>query len=168
VDKAAAPGHCRPCHPTCVAAQSIGTPPSDSSFGVRILRPAPLNTPPPTTTLTYRADPRGQFMVTAEVNGAPVGFLVDTGATLVVMTAKDARAAGINLRDLVFNQIVHTSNGPVAAAAVLLREIRVDKLAIHDIRAAVIEKLDQSVLGMSFLSRLQSFQLQQGTLTLYW
>jgi len=154
--------------PTFVGAQSNGTPPSDSAFGVRIFRPTPLDTPPPTSRLTYHADPRSQFMITAEANGAPVRFLVDTGATLVVLTAKDASAAGIDLRNLVFNQVMHTSNGMVRAASILLREIRVEKLSIRDIRAAVIEKADQSVLGMSFLSRLKSFQLRQGTLTLDW
>src|SRR5712691_2227 len=147
--------------PTFVGAQSNGTPPSDSAFGVQIFRPTPLNTPPPTSRLTYHADPRSQFMITAEANGALVRFLVDTGATLVVLTAKDARAAGFDLRDLVFNEVMHTSNGMVRAASVLLREIRVEKLSIRDIRAAVIEKADQSVLGMSFLSRLKSFQLRQ-------
>ena len=147
--------------PSLGAAQANGTPPSDSPFGVRILRPLPLDTPSPASRRTYRADSRGQFMITAEANEAPVRFLVDTGATLVVLTVMDARAAGINLRDLVFNQVVHIGNGPVPAASVLLREIRVEKLSIRDIRAAVIEKADQSVLGMSFLSRLKSFQLRQ-------
>ncbi len=139
-----------------------------AGVGVRILRPPPLDTPPPTSRRAYHADPRGQFMITAEANGASVRFLVDTGATLVVLTTKDARAAGIDLRDLVFNQVVHTGNGMAPAASVLLREIRVEKLSIRDIRAAVIEKADQSVLGMSFLSRLKSFQLRQGVLTLDW
>ncbi len=154
--------------PTFVGAQSNGTPPSDSAFGVRIFRPTPLDTPPPISRLTYRANPRSQFIITAEANGAPVRFLVDTGATLVVLTAKDAGAAGIDLRDLVFNQVMHTSNGMVRAASVLLREIRVESFSIREIRAAVLEKADQSVLGMSFLSRLKSFQLRQGTLTLDW
>ena len=154
--------------PTFVGAQSNGTPPSDTAFGVRIFRPTPLDTPPPTSRLTVHADPRNQFMITALANGAPVRFLVDTGATLVVLTAKDARTAGIDLRDLVFNEVVHTSNGMVRAASVLLREIRVERLSIRDIRAAVLEKADQSVLGMSFLSRLKSFQLRQGTLTFDW
>ena len=154
--------------PTFVGAQSNGTPPSDGAFGVRIFRPTPLDTPPPTSRLTYRANQRSQFIITAEANGAPVRFLVDTGATLVVLTAKDAGAAGIDLRNLVFNQVMHTGNGMVRAASVLLREIRVDGFSIRDIRAAVLEKADQSVLGMSFLSRLKSFQLRQSTLTLDW
>ena len=106
--------------PSAVARSRAVTPSSDSGVDVRILRPVPLDTPPPTVTLTYRADPRGQFMIMAETNGAPVRFLVDTGATLVALTT---RAAGIDLRNLVFDQVVRTSNGSIPAASVLLREI---------------------------------------------
>ena len=127
--------------PSAVARSRAVTPSSDSGVDVRILRPVPLDTPPPTVTLTYRADPRGQFMIMAETNGAPVRFLVDTGATLVALTT---RAAGIDLRNFIFDQVVRTSNGSIPAASVLLREIRVGKLSVHHIRATVIEKVDRS------------------------
>ena len=96
--------------------------------------------------------------LTARVNGAQVKFLVDTGASLVGLSPDDAKSAGIDPGQLTFNQSVHTANGTVRAAFTRIREIRLDQLEINDVPAAVIESLKQSVLGMSFLSRLKGFE----------
>jgi len=63
---------------------------------------------------------------------------------------------------------VQTANGPARAAIAVLREIRIDQLEVNNVQAAVIEKLPQSVIGMSFLSRLKGFEMQNGALTLTW
>lgn len=107
-------------------------------------------------------------LLTAAVNGAPVRFLVDTGASLVILTAGDARTAGIQRSELAFNQVVQTGNGRVPAAFVLLREIRIEQLSIAKVQAAVVDSLGQSVLGMSFLSRLKGFEMRDGILTIHW
>jgi aspartyl protease family protein len=70
--------------------------------------------------------------------------------------------------ELVFNQTVQTGNGSVRAAFAVLREMRIEQLQVENVQAAVIEKLPQSVLGMSFLSRLKGFDMQNGALTLTW
>ena len=101
-------------------------------------------------------------------NGAPMRFLVDTGATLVVLTPSDARAAGIDPSALVFDKAMRTASGTVPAATTVLRDVRVGRISIGDVRAAVIANAPQSVLGMSFLSRLKSFEMQQDRLTLSW
>ena len=127
--------------------------------------PPPTNTPPALTvlrpssnrTLVYRADRRGHFSLTATVNGAPIRVVVDTGASLVALTLDDARAAGIGRSELVFNQLTQTANGRVRFAPVMLREVSIGQLSIENVPAAVIENLDQSLLGMSFLKRLKSF-----------
>ena len=129
-----------------------------------ILRPAPSP-----HILVYHADPRGQFSFSAVVNGAPVRFLVDTGATFVTLTREDARAVGINPDALVFNRRAITANGEVRIAPVVLREIRIEQLAIDNVVAAVQDQnLKQSVLGMSFLRRLKSFEMREGALTISW
>ena len=129
-----------------------------------ILRPAPSP-----HILVYHADPRGQFSFSAVVNGAPVRFLVDTGATFVTLTREDARAVGINPDALVFNRRAITANGEVRIAPVVLREIRIEQLAIDNVVAAVQEQnLKQSVLGMSFLRRLKGFEMREGALTISW
>jgi len=139
------------------------TPPSTSAAqALTVLRPSSNRT------LVYRADRRGHFSLTAAVNGAPIRLVVDTGASLVALTLDDARAAGIGRSELVFNQVTQTANGRVRFAPVMLREIRIEQLAIENVPAAVIENLDQSLLGMSFLKRLKSFEMREGALTISW
>ena len=137
-------------------------PSSNGAQALIVLRPSPNHT------LVYRADRRGHFTLTAAVNGSPIRLVVDTGASLVALTLDDARAAGFGRSELGFNQITHTANGPVRFAPVNLREIRIDQLSIENVPAAVIENLDQSLLGMSFLKRLKSFEMREGALTINW
>lgn len=131
---------------------------------------APSESPPAAAvnTLVYPANSRGHVMLDAVVNGATVRFLVDTGASLVTLTPADARAAGIDPRQLAFDQRASTANGLVHMAAVSLREIRLGQLTVGDVPAAVIENLNVSLLGMTFLSRLHSYEMRDGKLTITW
>jgi len=151
-----------PAAPRVAPPGSAGPPPGDGPAAVAILRPAVSNR------LVYHADPRGHVLLTATTNGAPVRFLVDTGASLVTLTPNDARAIGIRHSELVFDQVVQTANGPVRAAPVLLREVRIGDLAIEKVQGAVIDNLGQSVLGMSFLGRLKGFEMRDRVLTIDW
>lgn len=119
-------------------------------------------------TLVYPADDRGHVVIDAAVNGAVVRLLVDTGASLVTLTPADARAAGIDPAALAFTGRASTANGPVRMAPVMLREIRIGQLSIADVPAAVLENLNVSLLGMSFLGRLQSYEMRDGKLTIAW
>ena len=123
---------------------------------------------PPSNTIVYTANERGHVIVEAAVNGVPVRMLVDTGATLVTLTPQDARAAGIDPAGLAFTRRVNTANGTARMAPVTLREIRIDQLSVYDVPAAVLENLNISLLGMSFLSRLQSYEMRDGKLTIMW
>ena len=128
-----------------------------------ILRPGPS-----THTLVYRAGPLGHVVLTASVNGAPIRFLVDTGASTVALSPADARAAGINPNALLFDKTTATANGVVRVAPVLLREIRIEQLSVENVPAVVDANLSGSLLGMSFLSRLKSFEMREGALTFSW
>ena len=119
-------------------------------------------------TIVIPADRRGHVVLDAAVNGAPVRMLVDTGASLVTLTPADARAAGIAASGLVFSGHANTANGPVRLAPVTLREVRIGQLSIYDVPAAVIENLDISLLGMSFLRRLQAYEMRDGKLSITW
>lgn len=119
-------------------------------------------------TIVYTADRRGHVIVDAAVNGAPVKMLVDTGASLVTLTPEDARAAGIMPNELVFGARANTANGIARMAPVTLRELRIGQLSIYGVRAAVIENLNVSLLGMSFLGRLQSYEMRDGKLSITW
>ena len=122
----------------------------------------------PFNTLVYPTNPSGHVVIDAVVNGASMRMLVDTGASFVTLTPADARAAGIAPGDLVFDQRAATANGVVRMAMVTLREVRLGQLSLDDVRAAVIEHLNVSLLGMSFLDRLQSYQMRDGKLTITW
>lgn len=142
---------------------TMGTPPSaNAPPALTVLRPSSNRS------LVYHADRRGHFTLTATVDGAPTRFVVDTGASLVALTLDNARTAGIGRSELSFNQLTQTANGWVHFAPVMLREVRIGPLSIENVPAAVIENLDQSLLGMSFLKRLKSFEMREGALTISW
>jgi aspartyl protease family protein len=112
--------------------------------------------------------PDGHFWADAQVNGGhPIHFLVDTGATVVALTARDAASLGIDPGSLDYAYTVMTANGPARAAAVKLADISVDRAEVADVQAFVIDQgLQQSLLGMSYLGRLTKFEATQDTLIL--
>lgn len=119
--------------------------------------------------MTIPADASGHYLVTVHVNGMPIRFLVDTGATLIALTPKDAEAAGFERDQLNFSRPVHTANGIIKFAPVSLREIRLGALSLNDIDAAVIGAPGGiSLLGMTFLKQLESYEIRDGKLTIWW
>ena len=111
--------------------------------------------------------PDGHYYLTAQVNGAPVQFVVDTGATQIVLTQDDARRAGINLDDLAYFGRAYTANGPVRTAPVRLDRIEIGPMTDTDLRAVVNEgDMQQSLLGMDYLQRFSSVEITGGTLVL--
>jgi aspartyl protease family protein len=118
--------------------------------------------------LVYRPNRQGHVLLDASVNGSPVHFLVDTGATLVALTPGDAAAVGFSRSNLVFNVRTNTANGIGHAASVTLREIRLGQFSAYDVPAVVMENLGTSLLGQSFLTRLDSYEMRDGALTLNW
>jgi aspartyl protease family protein len=119
--------------------------------------------------LVFHANRQGHVVLDAFVNDTPVRFLVDTGATMVVLTLNDAAAAGFGRGDLVFSMRSSTANGVARAAPVRLRELRIDQLQVDDVAAVVVENLNISLLGQSFLTRIDGYEMRDGVLTLsYW
>jgi aspartyl protease family protein len=109
----------------------------------------------------------GSFWADAQVDGHPVHFLVDTGATTVALTGDDARALGIDPQTLNFNSVVKTANGPEPAARVRLGVVAVGNAEVSDVDAIVIDKgLPTSLLGMTYLGRLSKFEATQDALDL--
>jgi aspartyl protease family protein len=144
------------------AAPSAAGAPASQPGAVTVVRPTTVNR------LVFPADALGHVVLTVQVNGSPVHFLVDTGATLVALSPADAQAAGLKREALAFSRTVNTANGPVPAAVAQLREMRIGELEVDNVPAAVIDNLKQSVLGMSFLSRLKGFDMKGGVLTMTW
>jgi len=110
----------------------------------------------------------GEFSIAAKVDGARVTFLFDTGASMVVLTAADARKAGIDTRGLAFDVPVATANGSALAAEIRLDQVAVGPIVIRGVPALVARPgaLEESLLGMSFLERLKSYTVERGRLIL--
>ncbi|MFN3869681.1 MAG: TIGR02281 family clan AA aspartic protease [Hyphomicrobiaceae bacterium] len=110
----------------------------------------------------------GHFIAGTSVNGASVRMLVDTGASTVVLKPADAALAGINTDRLTYSVAVSTANGTAYAAPVRLRKIGIGPLEVEDVEALVAKPgmLKESLLGMSFLRRLRSFDFSGEFLTL--
>lgn len=106
------------------------------------------------------------FVVMADVNQVPVELLVDTGASLVALTLSDAARVGIDVDDLTFNIPMSTANGLTFGARATLSEISVGGVSVTNVGATVLDDLDMSLLGMSFLRRLSSYEVNQNELVM--
>jgi aspartyl protease family protein len=115
-----------------------------------------------------KADSDGHYYARAEVNGRPLDVMVDTGASMVALTYEDAERAGLHLRQSDFTARVSTANGYAAVAPVTLDRVSIGRITVRGVRAAVSEpgRLDKTLLGMSFLSRLERVDIGSGRLRL--
>lgn len=104
----------------------------------------------------------GMFHVPGKVNGADVEFIFDTGATSIALTAEDAERAGFKLKESDFQVEVSTANGVSRAAGVTLESLEIGGIVERRVKATVAKPaaLDQSLLGHSFLDRLQSYEVR--------
>jgi aspartyl protease family protein len=111
--------------------------------------------------------PDGHYYLTAHVNGAPVRFLVDTGATDIFLSQHDAASAGLDLANLSFIGSAMTANGQVRTAPVRLERISIGDIEDRGIRAYVNEgDMRESLLGMTYLQRFSSVEIRSGSLIL--
>lgn len=109
----------------------------------------------------------GHFWAQANVNGHQVRFLVDTGATAVSLSPDDARRLGFSPSSLDYGYKVMTAHGEARAARISLRSVSVAGARVADVDAYVIESgLDTSLLGMSYLGRLDRFEATRDALIL--
>jgi aspartyl protease family protein len=117
--------------------------------------------------VSFPAGPDGHFRIQALVNGSKVTFMVDTGASDIVLAPKDARRIGIDPDSLSFDQQAETANGRVFGAAIRLASLSVGPIDMGELPATVNgADMSESLLGMEFLNRLHSWHVENGTLTL--
>ena len=109
----------------------------------------------------------GHFTASVTVNGASVPMLVDTGASTVVLRQVDAKKLGVDTTNLKYTVPVQTANGVAYAAHVRLRNVMVGPIALGGVDALVAQPgvLRESLLGMTFLSRLRSYEFSGQYLT---
>lgn len=118
--------------------------------------------------ISFRADVSGHFFVRAYVNDVPIVFMVDTGATDVALTRKDAEKIGLPMDQLRYNMPYDTANGMAYGARVRLDNITVGPITISNVSGSVLpDGLNFSLLGMSFLNSLSGYKVASGVLTLY-
>ena len=110
----------------------------------------------------------GHFEADVSVNGQTIQMLVDTGASMVALSHADAERIGIIPENLDYSMTVMTANGRTRAAPVTLDRVAIGPIVRTGVAASVAEdgKLDQSLLGMSFLETLGSMQMQTDELRL--
>lgn len=116
----------------------------------------------------FRRADNGHFMVRAEIEGATIPMLVDTGASSVVLSYQDAQEAGIAVETLSFNVPVSTANGRTFSARIWLNDISVGGINAKRVPAMVAQEgdLNQSLLGMTYLERLGGWSVSGDRLTM--
>ena len=123
-------------------------------------------TTPQMASVKINRDDIGQYRTRGAINGSPINFLVDTGASIVAMSEQHAKSVGIDFRNGDIGQ-VQTAQGTTQAYFVNLTEVRVGGIVVHNVRATILEGNYplEVLLGMSFLNSV-NMQDNHGVLTL--
>lgn len=110
----------------------------------------------------------GHFQVEGRIDGRRMDFMVDTGASVIALTARNAAMLGIHPTERDYTAMVKTANGIVRAAPVELTMVEINDLMVHNVAAMVMPDgaLSENLLGLSFLSRLRRFEYEGGKLVL--
>lgn len=118
-------------------------------------------------TVVVARQPDGHYYLTLDVNDVPVDFMIDTGASEMVLTRNDAARIGLAPRDLNFIGVAQTANGEVRTAPVRLDEVRLGAVADQNVFALVNDgQMERSLLGMGYLQNWGRIEIAAGELTL--
>ena len=116
--------------------------------------------------LTLTRDETGQFHLTAEVNGRPMRFLVDTGADMIALTQADAEQAGIAPRPAEFRPAIRSASGTGMGAQIMLDRLSVGPTAMDHVPALVVMGLEQNLLGQTALRQMGRVELNGDVMTI--
>lgn len=125
-----------------------------------------IDAPPQATSArrmaTISARPDGHYWTRALVNKkASVEFMVDTGASVVALTFKDAQKMGLRPETLDYKWEIRTAGGITKGASVKIESIQINQVHVRNVDAMVLRTdLSQSLLGMSFLRELYSYEFR--------
>ncbi|MFT5066891.1 MAG: aspartyl protease family protein [Yoonia sp.] len=119
------------------------------------------------TTIVLPRARDGHYYLTLEINEVPIEFVVDTGATQVVLTQEDAKRIGLNPLALSYLGTANTANGTVRTAAVRLDTVSLGAITDTRVRAVVNDgQMNGSLLGMTYLNNFDSITIKDGQLIL--
>src|ERR1700716_3712173 len=118
--------------------------------------------------LSIPRDARGHFLAEGRIDGQRIGFMVDTGASVVALNETSAARFGLRPARGDFNATVTTANGTIKAARTRLARVEIGGLVVRDVDAMVLPDaaLSENLLGLSFLSKLKRFEYANGRLVL--
>ncbi|SDH63480.1 aspartyl protease family protein [Bradyrhizobium sp. Rc2d] len=118
--------------------------------------------------LAISRDGRGHFQAEGRIEGQRIGFMVDTGASVVALNETSAARFGLRPSRSEYNATVSTANGTVKAARTRIAMLEVGGLIVRDVDAMVLPDaaLSENLLGLSFLSRLKRFEYANGQMVL--
>lgn len=143
----------------------------DAASAIAMVRPEPSE--PRTEMLTGRkvrldSDARGHFNADFRLNGRGEDAMVDTGASVIAINQSTARRIGLRLSASDFTGAVTTANGRAKAAYVMIERVEIGRIAVRNVQAVVLEDkaLSGTLIGMSFLSKLRRFQVEDGMLVM--
>lgn len=118
-------------------------------------------------TVTLHRQMGGHFGVDANVNKTRINFVVDTGASDVVLTYRDAERAGLEPWNLTFDRAYQTANGVAYGAKVDIQTITIGDITLHNVQGSVMKDgLQTSLLGMTYLNRLRTYNVSGNKMTL--
>lgn len=119
-------------------------------------------------TVEIKSGGNNHYFATVDVNGRKIDVMVDTGASMVALTHEDARRLSLSPRASDFTMQVQTANGVSRFAPVILDRVAIGGIEVRGVQAAVAEpgRLSTTLLGMSFLSRLQRVDMRAGVMIL--
>ena len=113
-------------------------------------------------------DARGHFSTEGRIDGRRLNFLIDTGASVIALTAEDAASLGLHPSNSEYRITLKTANGVVRAAPTTLDMVEIGGIMVRDVVAVVMPDgaLSENLLGMSFLTRLRHFEYSEGKMVL--
>jgi aspartyl protease family protein len=151
------------------AAQYESTHPAPGNLMVARQTANPVAQPSPDSdSVIVPRDAFGHFRTEGRIDGRSVGFLIDTGATWISLTADDAATLGIHPGNSEYTVLLKTANGVAHAAPTTLDMVEIGDIMMRDVPAVVMPDgaLSENLLGMSFLSRLRHFEYGEGKMVL--
>jgi aspartyl protease family protein len=118
--------------------------------------------------LSIPRDSRGHFLTEGRIDGQRIGFMVDTGASLIALNETSAARFGLRPSRGDYTAVVSTANGTIKAARTRLAMVDIGGLVVRDVDAMVLpdEALSENLLGLSFLSKLRRFEYANGQMVL--
>ena len=129
-----------------------------------------VETPAPSglRSLSIARDARGHFETEGRIEGQRIGFMVDTGASVIALNESSAARFGLRPSRSDYKATVTTANGTVKAAPTRLAMVDIGGIVVRDVDAMVLpdEALSENLLGLSFLSKLKRFEYANGKMVL--